>query len=133
MLAAAAVVGPEFDVADLADVVDLSTSSVQTRLRPAYETGLLDDIPKRPGAYRFSHGLLRDALLAQRKLDAAIEVYNTALEIDDKHDQARVRLAQAYLAKGDKQKAENEVAKVIARDPDNAEAKKIQAEIARSK
>jgi len=76
---------------------------------------------------------LGDALLAQRKLDAAIEVYSTALEIDDKHDPARLRLAQAYLAKGDKQKAENEVAKVIARDPDNTEAKKIQAEIARSK
>ena len=76
---------------------------------------------------------LGDALLAQRKLDAAIEVYTTALEIDDKHDPARLRLAQAYLAKGDKQRAENEVAKVIARDPDNAEAKKIQAEIARSK
>lgn len=76
---------------------------------------------------------LGDALLAQRKLDAAIEVYTTALEIDDKHDPARLRLAQAYLAKGDKQKAENEIAKVIARDPDNAEAKKIQAEIQKSK
>jgi tetratricopeptide (TPR) repeat protein len=74
---------------------------------------------------------LGDALLAQRKLDQAIEVYNTALEIDDKHDPARVRLAQAYLAKGDKQKAENEIAKVLARDPVNAEAKKIQAEIGR--
>jgi len=74
---------------------------------------------------------LGDALLAQRKLDSAIEAYNIALEIDDKHDPARLRLAQAYLAKGDKQKAENEIAKVIARDPDNAEAKKIQAEINR--
>ncbi len=76
---------------------------------------------------------LGDALLAQHKLDAAIEVYNTALEMDDKHDRARLRLAQAYLAKGDKQKAENEIAKVIARDPDNAKAKKILAEIEKSK
>jgi tetratricopeptide (TPR) repeat protein len=76
---------------------------------------------------------LGDALLAQRKLDAAIEIYTTALEIDDKHDPARLHLAQAYLAKGEKQKAENEVAKVIARDPDNAEAKKIQTEIAKVK
>jgi tetratricopeptide (TPR) repeat protein len=72
---------------------------------------------------------LGDALLGQGKLDDAIAVYTTALEMDDKHDAARVRLAQAYLAKGDKQKAENEIAKVIARDPDNAEAKKIQAQI----
>ncbi|BBX85580.1 hypothetical protein MAUB_34530 [Mycolicibacterium aubagnense] len=65
VLSAAAVVGPEFDVADLADIVDLSISTVQSRLRPAYETGLLDELPERPGAYRFSHGLVRDALITQ--------------------------------------------------------------------
>lgn len=65
VLAAAAVVGPEFDVADLADIVDLSISTVQARLRPAYETGLLDEVRERPGTYRFSHGLVRDALLTQ--------------------------------------------------------------------
>jgi hypothetical protein len=64
-LAAAAVIGSEFDVADLADVVDLSVSTVQARLRPAYETGLLDEAPDRPGGYRFGHGLLHDAVLAQ--------------------------------------------------------------------
>jgi DNA-binding SARP family transcriptional activator len=64
-LAAAAVIGPEFDVADLADVVDLSVSTVQARLRPAYETGLLDEASDRPGGYRFGHGLLHDAVLAQ--------------------------------------------------------------------
>lgn len=65
VLGAAAVVGPEFNVADLADILDLSVSAVQSRLRPAYETGLLNELPERPGAYRFSHGLVRDALLAQ--------------------------------------------------------------------
>ncbi|WP_243841574.1 AfsR/SARP family transcriptional regulator [Mycobacterium sp. DL592] len=65
VLAAAAVIGPEFHVADLADVVDLSISTVQSRLRPAYETGLLNELPERPGAYQFSHGLVRDALIAQ--------------------------------------------------------------------
>ena len=63
-LAAAAVIGSEFDVADLADVVDLSVSTVQARLRPAYETGLLDEAADRPGCYRFGHGLLHDAVLA---------------------------------------------------------------------
>ncbi|WP_293003057.1 AfsR/SARP family transcriptional regulator [Mycobacterium sp.] len=64
-LAAAAVIGSEFDVADLADVVDLSVSTVQARLRPAYETGLLDEVVDRPGCYRFGHGLLHDAVLTQ--------------------------------------------------------------------
>jgi DNA-binding SARP family transcriptional activator len=64
-LAAAAVIGAEFDIADLADVVDLSVSTVQARLRPAYETGLLDEIVDRPGCYRFGHSLLHDAVLTQ--------------------------------------------------------------------
>jgi DNA-binding SARP family transcriptional activator len=64
-LAAAAVIGAEFDIADLADVVDLSVSTVRARLRPAYETGLLDEVVDRPGCYRFGHGLLHDAVLAQ--------------------------------------------------------------------
>jgi DNA-binding SARP family transcriptional activator/DNA-binding transcriptional ArsR family regulator len=64
-LAAAAVIGSEFDVAELADILDLSVSTVQARLRPAYETGLLDEEFDRPGAYRFGHGLLHDAVLAQ--------------------------------------------------------------------
>jgi DNA-binding SARP family transcriptional activator len=65
VLAAAAVIGTEFDVADLADVVDLSVSTVQARLRPAYETGLLDEVIGRPGCYRFGHDLLHDAVLSQ--------------------------------------------------------------------
>jgi DNA-binding SARP family transcriptional activator len=75
VLAAAAVVGPVFDVADLADVVELPVSAVQVRLRPAHDTGLIDDVPSRPGAYRFSHGLLRDAVLAQLPADERSAVH----------------------------------------------------------
>lgn len=64
-LAAGAVMGPLFDVAALADIVDLPVSTVQSRLHSAYEVGLLDEDSDRPDAYRFSHGLLRDAVLAQ--------------------------------------------------------------------
>ncbi|WP_078354044.1 BTAD domain-containing putative transcriptional regulator [Mycobacteroides chelonae] len=63
-LSVAGVVGPMFDVAALSDIVDLPVSVVQRRLRPAYETGLLDELPGSPGVYRFSHGLVRDAVLA---------------------------------------------------------------------
>jgi DNA-binding SARP family transcriptional activator len=65
VLAAAAVLGPEFEVADLSDVVELPVSALQARLRPIYEAGLIDELPQHPGAYRFSHGLLREAVLAQ--------------------------------------------------------------------
>ncbi len=65
VLSAAAVTGPDFDVADLADVMQLPVSAVQARLRPAYEAGLIDEVADRPGAYRFGHGLLRAGVLAQ--------------------------------------------------------------------
>jgi hypothetical protein len=75
LLAAAAVVGPEFDVAHLSNVVELPIPTVQARLRSAYEAGLIDDAPERPGAYRFSHGLLRDAVLAQLPTTARTTVH----------------------------------------------------------
>ncbi len=65
VLAAAAVIGPDFDVADLSDVIELPISAVQARLRTAYEAGLIDELPEQPGAYRFGHGLLREAVLTQ--------------------------------------------------------------------
>ncbi|MEV6099687.1 hypothetical protein [Nocardia sp. NPDC051981] len=64
-LAAAAVIGPEFDVAALAGILDSPVPSVRALLRPAYETGLLDEHRERPGVFCFSHGLLRDAVLAR--------------------------------------------------------------------
>ena len=65
MMEAAAVIGPQFDVPMLADIAHLSTVTVHSQLQPAYEAGLIDEIPSWPGAYRFSHGLLRDAVLTQ--------------------------------------------------------------------
>jgi hypothetical protein len=65
ILEAAAVIGPQFDVTTLADIVHLSTVTVHSRLQPAFEAGLIDEIPSWPGGYRFSHGLLRDAVLAR--------------------------------------------------------------------
>lgn len=64
-LAAAAVVGPQFDVGDLSNIVELPISALQGRLSAAFEAGLIDEVPAVPGTYRFSHGLLRDAVLAQ--------------------------------------------------------------------
>ncbi|MBI3215571.1 MAG: AAA family ATPase [Mycobacterium sp.] len=64
-LGAGAVVGPEFDVADLSDIIEMPISAVQKHLWPAFEAGLIDEVAERPGAYRFSHGLLREAILVQ--------------------------------------------------------------------
>ena len=72
-----------------------------------------------------------DALLGQKQADAAIEAYQTALQIDDKSDDARLGLGRAYLVIGDKQRAEAEIGKVLARDPNNPEAKRLRKRLNR--
>jgi tetratricopeptide (TPR) repeat protein len=84
--------------------------------RQALEIDVVD-----PDAQR----LLGDALLGQKKYDGAIDAYNLILEIDDKADETRLKLAQAYLATGSKEKARAEVTKILARDPQNEEARKL--------
>lgn len=73
--------------------------------------------------------LLGGALLGQKKFAAAVEPLTVALEIDSRSDDTRVKLAQAYFGSGSKEKAKAEVAKVLLRDPDNAEAKRLREEI----
>jgi tetratricopeptide (TPR) repeat protein len=68
---------------------------------------------------------LGEALMGQKKYAEAIEAYTVALEVEATSDDARVKLALAYVETGNKEKAEAEITKVLARDPDNAEAKKL--------
>lgn len=75
-----------------------------------------------------SQCILGEALLAQKKYAEAIEALGNALETKPDFDDARLKLAQAYLENGEKPKASNEAAKVLARDPANAEAKRLKAE-----
>jgi tetratricopeptide (TPR) repeat protein len=70
--------------------------------------------------------VLGDALLGQKKYEKAIDTYTMLLEINEKADGARLKLAQAYQATGSKEKARAEVEKVLARDPDNADARQLQ-------
>ncbi|MDR3662725.1 MAG: BTAD domain-containing putative transcriptional regulator [Mycobacterium sp.] len=78
VLAAAAVLGPEFDLAEVAAMVNLSTSTVEARLRPALATALVDEAADLPGTYRFSHGLTRDAVLATVSTDHRAELHAAA-------------------------------------------------------
>ena len=61
-MAAAAVVGAEFDLRTLGDVVGQDTTSVLNQLEPAFAAGLLVAAGPSPGRCRFSHGLVRDTL-----------------------------------------------------------------------
>jgi tetratricopeptide (TPR) repeat protein len=72
-----------------------------------------------------AHRALGDALLRQKKFREAVDVYRTALELDGRSVDARVKLATALLESGNRPEALVEVQKVLARNPENPEAKRL--------
>ncbi|MCV7169815.1 AAA family ATPase [Mycobacterium manitobense] len=65
VLTAAAVTGMEFPIARLATALQMSAHAAAADLEPALAAGLLRDSTDQFGAYRFSHGLVRDAIASQ--------------------------------------------------------------------
>lgn len=65
VLRAAAVVGRDFELAILEQVVDLGEDAVLDVLDEAVRAGLLTEIPSAPGRYSFAHALVRTALAAE--------------------------------------------------------------------
>ena len=61
VLAAASVLGPEFD-ADLAAAVGGTSTDVSGALSAAEASGLVAQLPYRPGSWRFTHALIRDGI-----------------------------------------------------------------------
>ena len=119
----------------LKELVPTDADDLESRKRLA---GLLEEAGRHAEAEQYARqGLeidvvdpavqtvLGDALRGQNKLPAAIRAYRAALTINDKADETRLKLAQAYLEHGDRQQAAAEVARVQAGDPDNAEAKRL--------
>jgi tetratricopeptide (TPR) repeat protein len=74
---------------------------------------------------------LADALFGQNQWGAAVPVYQLVLELEPHRDAARGRLAQALLRLGKKQEAAEEIARILAHDPENAEAKRLRALVER--
>lgn len=73
--------------------------------------------------------ILGDAVLALRRPQEAIEAYRVLVELDERSIPARLRLAQAYDKAGLKKEAEQELTTVLARDPNNAEARQLLADL----
>ena len=65
MLLVAALLGAEFLSVGLSAVLGVPVSEVAANLEPALRSGLIGDLAGQPGGYRFSHGLVRDAIAAQ--------------------------------------------------------------------
>jgi tetratricopeptide (TPR) repeat protein len=73
--------------------------------------------------------VLGDIDLELQTYDAAIRYFSAALALDPANTDTRNRLVSAYKSKGDATSALAQVAKVLARDPQNALAVYLRAEI----
>jgi tetratricopeptide (TPR) repeat protein len=89
----------------------------ETAARQALEIDVLD-----PEAQKN----LADALAAEKHWPEAIATYGIVLQLNSASDEARLGRAGAYLESGDRLRADEDISSVLARDPDNLQAKKLQ-------
>jgi predicted Zn-dependent protease len=128
-------------LAALRDLAQADSDDIDTRKRAAR---LLLEMSDAPGAEKFAlqaleidppdpiaEELYGDALLGQRKWAEAIDAYEIVLELDSRRDAARIHMAQALLESGKKTRAAAELDRVLARDPENAEAQRLRARLDR--
>ena len=61
-LTTASIIGREFEIGVLQGVVDLGAAQLVEAIAEAENARLIDQLPDKPGRWRFSHALIRDAL-----------------------------------------------------------------------
>jgi DNA-binding CsgD family transcriptional regulator len=69
---AAAVLGDDLDVALLAEIADLGAAAVTSQLSTLAKAGLLAVIDDAPPRYRFTHAIVREAIVADSATTAAL-------------------------------------------------------------
>ena len=62
VLTTASIIGREFEIAVLQEVVELSAEQLVEAVTEAESARLIDKLPDKPGRWRFSHVLIRDSL-----------------------------------------------------------------------
>ncbi len=77
LLAAASVLGAEFDPG-LAGAIAGARRDVTGELRAAEASGLVTQLPGRPGSWRFSHALVRDGIYASLSQEQRTELHERA-------------------------------------------------------
>src|SRR5262245_26892318 len=78
VLAAAAVLGPEFEVDTLARVVGQPVDAILPELAAAVQLGAIAEVVERPGEFRFAHALLQETLTADLGAGARAELHRAA-------------------------------------------------------
>lgn len=101
LLAVAAVLGRRFAAREVATTADVDLKRVLEALQPAVDTGIVAEIPDKPGRYLFTHALIRETLyeetatLERMRLHAAAADALVALNRADP-DSVLSRIAHHY-------------------------------------
>ena len=74
-LALAAVVGPTFDLDTLERVGDLGDAAVLDAVEEATSSGLIVEVPRRPGWYTFAHVLIREVIYSSLSTGRRLRVH----------------------------------------------------------
>jgi tetratricopeptide (TPR) repeat protein len=80
-LRAAAVVGREFDVALVADVMGTGIEAALASVEEALRARLVDEVPDRPGRMSFSHALVRSTLLEELSTTRRVRLHGRIGEV----------------------------------------------------
>jgi len=89
VLAAAAVIGREFEIGVLARVVALPVEEVFLELAAAVRLGAIGEVAERPGGFRFAHALLQETLHADLGTAARAELHRaTGAALEAVHAEA---------------------------------------------
>ena len=85
-LSRAAVIGREFDVAVLERVSGLGADHLLDVLDEAIAAGLVDELPKPTGSFRFAHAIVRETLYAELTLTRRVRLHRQVAEALDASD-----------------------------------------------
>src|SRR5262249_12972222 len=78
ILAAAAVIGREFEFGVLARIVGLPVETIFSELAEAVRLGAIEDVEERPGGFRFTHALLQETLTGDLGVAERAELHRAA-------------------------------------------------------
>ncbi len=99
VLAAASVIGRDFELATLERVVDLPNDQLLEALDESRAARVVEAVPGSTGLYSFSHGLVQEAILAELTTTQRVQLHFRAAEALERLHSARLDAHLAELAR----------------------------------
>ena len=81
LLTVGSVIGRDFDLAVLSRVAEVSEDKALERLEEAEDARIVGEVEGRPGAYRFSHALVRETLYEELRTTRRVRLHRQVAEV----------------------------------------------------